>query len=66
MSKQHQASRRRSYGRRQHEIHERTPRPAGLLDWLDAGASDESMDRAGLDRLVYTDARVQQLSRGAD
>ncbi|HEU4673119.1 MAG TPA: hypothetical protein VFS32_09485 [Candidatus Limnocylindrales bacterium] len=26
MSKRHQASRRRAYGRRQHEIHERTTR----------------------------------------
>jgi hypothetical protein len=35
MSKGHQASRRRTYGRRQHEIHERPGRPAGLLGWLD-------------------------------
>jgi hypothetical protein len=28
MSKRHQSSRRRSYGRRQHEIHERTVRRA--------------------------------------
>lgn len=30
MSKRHQASRRRTYGRRQHEIHERTDRPDGV------------------------------------
>ena len=35
MSKRHQASRRRTYGRRQHEIHERTERYAGLLGWID-------------------------------
>ena len=35
MSKQHQASRRRTYGRRQHELHERTERPAGFLGWLE-------------------------------
>ena len=35
MSKGHQASRRRTYGRRQHEIHERTERCAGLLGWID-------------------------------
>jgi hypothetical protein len=29
MSKRHQASRRRTYGRRQHEMHERTERPSG-------------------------------------
>ncbi len=36
MSKRHQASRRRTYGRRQHEMHERPERYAGgLLGWLD-------------------------------
>jgi hypothetical protein len=35
MSKRHQASRRRTYGRRQHEIHERTDRSSGFLGWLD-------------------------------
>ena len=32
MSKRHQASRRRTYGRRQHEIHERSERPVGAMD----------------------------------
>jgi hypothetical protein len=32
MSKRHQSSRRRSYGRRQHELHERTDRFAGAVD----------------------------------
>jgi hypothetical protein len=35
MSKRHQTSRRRTYGRRQHEIHERTERYAGFLGWID-------------------------------
>jgi hypothetical protein len=35
MSKRHQASRRRTYGRRQHEMHERTDRHTGLLSWVD-------------------------------
>jgi hypothetical protein len=34
MSKRHQASRRRVYGRRQHELHERTDRLVGVMDWL--------------------------------
>jgi hypothetical protein len=41
MSKRHQSSRRRSYGRRQHELnelHERTDRLVGVMDWL--GESD--------------------------
>ena len=35
MSKRHQASRRRTYGRRQHELNERTERSVGVLDWTD-------------------------------
>jgi hypothetical protein len=41
MSKRHQSSRRRTYGRRQHELHElheRTDRLAVGTDWL--GGSD--------------------------
>jgi|GEM_PF-1503074 hypothetical protein len=40
MSKRHQSSRRRSYGRRQHELnelrelHDRADRPAGIVQWL--------------------------------
>ena len=33
MSK-HQANRRRTYGRRQHELHERIERYTGALDWF--------------------------------
>jgi hypothetical protein len=47
MSKGHQASRRRTYGRRQHEIHERTERFAeatsvGAMNWLDESELHES------------------------
>jgi hypothetical protein len=35
MSKRHQTSRRRSYGRRQHELHERMDSIAAVIDWLD-------------------------------
>jgi hypothetical protein len=35
MSKHHQASRRRTYGRRQHEIHERAERSVGPLGWIE-------------------------------
>jgi hypothetical protein len=34
MSKSHQSSRRRIYGRRQHEMHERTER-AATLSWVE-------------------------------
>ena len=44
MSKRHQASRRRTYGRRQHEIHERTERSVGLLGWIDQSETPGSAD----------------------
>lgn len=43
MSRNHQTSRRRTYGRRQHEIHERTERPVRFLGWVEvnlAGVAD--------------------------
>ena len=42
MSKRHQASRRRTYGRRQHEIHERPDRPAGTAGWVEESEARES------------------------
>ena len=50
MSKRHQVNRRRSYGRRQHEIHERgdrRDRSQGVAGWNDAateGSSGAEMD----------------------
>jgi len=35
MTKRHQASRRRTYGRRQHELHERPERYLGVLGWVE-------------------------------
>jgi hypothetical protein len=45
MSRRHQVSRRRSYGRRQHEInelHERVNRLVAVMDWLDESAASET------------------------
>ena len=44
MSKRHQASRRRTYGRRQHEINERIERSVGVLGWIDESESPEPVD----------------------
>jgi len=41
MSKRHQISRRRHYGRRQHELHERMDRPVAVMPWPDDAGSDE-------------------------
>jgi len=35
MSKRHTASRRRTYGRRQHELHERLDRLSSVADWAE-------------------------------
>jgi hypothetical protein len=53
MSKRHTASRRRSYGRRQHELHERIDRVTAHRraerDW-------RATHSAGLDAMTYLDA----------
>jgi len=53
MSKRHNASRRRTYGRRQHEIHERIDRRA------ERGRSDRAWrpgSELGLDPVPYLDS----------
>ncbi|MFI5258734.1 MAG: hypothetical protein ACHQ01_03880 [Candidatus Limnocylindrales bacterium] len=42
MSKQHQTSRRRTYGPRQHEMHERTERPVRFLGWVEVNLTGET------------------------
>lgn len=66
MSKQHQASRRRTYGRRQHELHERAEHPVGLLGWFEGCQSAETGDRSGLDRLDFVGAVDRLVARGID
>jgi hypothetical protein len=54
MSKRHSASRRRTYGRRQHELHERIDRRAdrGRVD-----RSSRATHDLGLDPISYIDVR---------
>ena len=56
MSKRHQASRRRTYGRRQHEVHERQDRRPergqGAFDWHEP---DPAMQ---IDPLAFLDPRT--------
>ncbi len=66
MSKQHQASRRRTYGRRQHELHERTERPAGFLGWLEGREIVDTRVRSGLDRFGRLGAVDRLVARGID
>ena len=59
MSKRHQASRRRSYGRRQHELHEREgrrhfPEPP-------ASAPDDSSPTSLSDPFAFMDPRMPRL-----
>jgi hypothetical protein len=60
VSKRHQSSRRRSYGRRQHELHERegTRRPTTMHEDVDGdgfGASAQS------DPLAFLDPRAPRI-----
>ena len=66
MSKQHQASRRRTYGRRQHELHQRFERPVGFLGWLEVREGVDTEDRSRLARLDRDDARDLLVARGVD
>jgi len=62
VSKRHQSSRRRAYGRRQHELHERHDRRRDHgrveLEWADAG------DAAQADPLAFMDPRSPRLRFG--
>ena len=53
MSKRHSASRRRTYGRRQHELHERMDR----RDRVRADRATRSAHDLALDPISYIDAR---------
>jgi hypothetical protein len=61
MSKRHQASRRRAYGRRQHEVHERNDRRVERgrpeVNWAEAGD-------AQVDPLSFLDPRTPRLRFG--
>ena len=66
MSKQHQSSRRRTYGRRQHELSQRTERPVRFLGWLEVGGAGDVADRAGLDGFDRVDGRGLNVLQSAD
>ena len=62
MSKRHQSSRRKSYGRRQHELHERRERQHHI-DLHDVDADD--LGPLGMpDRLGFLDPRTPRLYLG--
>jgi hypothetical protein len=59
VSKRHQSSRRKSYGRRQHELHERSDRrhlPEGL-----EFARDDPSERLPMDPFAFLDPRSPRL-----
>ncbi len=66
MSKRHQSSRRRTYGRRQHELHERSDRSPAEMGWLDDGALGESLHRWGSPQLAREDNEGMLRLRGID
>lgn len=60
MSKRHNSSRRRTYGRRQHEVHERADRRS------DRGRADRGRpgQEVGLDPVSYIDAPAAEQPYG--
>ena len=61
MSKRHTSSRRRSYGRRQHELHERIDR---VTERRRAERAWRASHSAGLDAIGYFDATGSDQSFG--
>jgi hypothetical protein len=59
VSKRHQNNRRKAYGRRQHELHERRQRDE-LPESVDLGLADDALDVLG-DRLSFMDPRSPRL-----
>jgi hypothetical protein len=66
MTERHQASRRRSYGRRQHELHERTDRPVDVMSWLDESDLPNSEQRLNPDPVARVTAGSWAQLRGID
>ena len=59
MSKRNQNNRRKSYGRRQHELHERRQRDDAPLEYK---ADTDDLGTAGIaDRLAFLDPRTPRL-----
>jgi predicted TIM-barrel fold metal-dependent hydrolase len=66
MSKHHQASRRRIYGRRQHEIHERSERPDRFLGWVEVDLGRAAGESAPQDLRRSAAAGEWLVARGMD
>ncbi|HKG57396.1 MAG TPA: hypothetical protein VKA85_09115 [Candidatus Limnocylindrales bacterium] len=64
MSKRHQQNRRKSYGRRQHELHERQDR-GRVVDIDSIAWDDRGADGGGaFDRFSFLDGRAPRLGLG--
>jgi hypothetical protein len=59
VSKRHQSNRRKTYGRRQHELHERRQREY-QPESMDMGLDEDTLDAAG-DRFSFLDPRSPRL-----
>jgi hypothetical protein len=67
MSRRNSASRRRSYGRRLHEMNERRTRSAAVIDWLSEmdGAEPDSDGPASAARLPFEGSDLRDMREGA-
>ncbi len=66
MSKRHDANRRRVYGRRQHEMHERTERPDRFLGWVEVDLTQGTAESIAPDRQGSATGAGWALTRGID
>jgi hypothetical protein len=66
MSRQHEASRRRTYGRRRHELNQRPERPVRFLGWVEVDLAARTADSAAPVRRVRSTAGDWILARGVD
>jgi len=66
MGKRHQVSRRRIYGRRQHELHERPERHIGVLGWIDDSEMPGPAERWAGEPLAQAAVGDWPALRGAD
>jgi hypothetical protein len=66
MSRNHQASRRRIYGRRQHEINERSERPDRFLGWVEVDLGRSAGEPVQQDRHGTAAPGEWLVARGMD
>jgi hypothetical protein len=66
MSKRHETNRRRTYGRRQHELNQRPERPVRFLGWVEVDLTGRTAEPGAATTRVRSSAGDWILARGID